>query len=284
MNDESVATMVNGRYVWALHGVILVPLLAYQYFHVCLYYLLAAAFVHAFLFLRGVIVEQLGEDTAETLFAWAMKISFVVSLVYAWHVIPSHAGFSIGQFIVKLIGLQIRYWALCFLGICSIPCLPRAFRKLVADAKRLYASWLERSFAASECRIERDSLRGERHAIEMQNRTLAAQLKTQKEQSDREIRTLQATISKEQDLANTEHQKREASDRRQSIVRESCRKLLAFAEDGIRAIEAETLEVLHSGLEVSLIDEEMSKLKYRNGVLSGEVAQLRQVLSSVEEK
>jgi hypothetical protein len=118
----------------------------------------------------------------------------------------------------------------------------------------------------------------------MQNRTLATQLKTQKEQSDREIRTLQATISKEQDLANTEHQKREASDRRQSIVRESCRKLLAFAEDGIRAIEAETLEVLHSGLEVSLIDEEMSKLKYRNGVLSGEVAQLRQVLSSVEEK
>ena len=127
-------------------------------------------------------------------------------------------------------------------------------------------------------------MRGERHAIEMQNRTLATQLKTQKEQSDREIRTLQATIAKEQDLANTEHQKREASDRRQSIVRESCRKLLAFAEDGIRAIEAETLEVLHSGLEVSLIDEEMSKLKYRNGVLSGEVAQLRQVLSSVEEK
>lgn len=284
MNNESVVTMVNSKYVWALHGVILVPLLAYHYFHACLYYLLAAAFLHALYFLRGFVVEQLGEGTAETFSSWVIKISFFVSLFFVWHIRPDHRYFSTGGFIIKLMGLQIRCWPLCLLGIYSIPCLPRAFRKLVADAKRLYASWLERSFAASECRIERDSLRGERHAIEMQNRTLATQLKTQKEQSDREIRTLQATISKEQDLANTEHQKREASDRRQSIVRESCRKLLAFAEDGIRAIEAETLEVLHSGLEVSLIDEEMSKLKYRNGVLSGEVAQLRQVLSSVEEK
>ena len=73
---------------------------------------------------------------------------------------------------------------------------------------------------------------------------------------------------KDKMVMNTERQKREAFDRKQSIVRESCRKLLAFAEDAIRAIEAETLEVLHSGLEVSLIDEEMSKLKYRNGVLS----------------
>ena len=61
MNNESVVTMVNSKYLWALHGVILVPLLAYHYFHACLYYLLAAAFLHALYFLRGFVVEQLGE-------------------------------------------------------------------------------------------------------------------------------------------------------------------------------------------------------------------------------
>jgi hypothetical protein len=53
MNNESVVTMVNSKYVWALHGVILVPLLAYHYFHACLYYLLAAAFLHALYSLPG---------------------------------------------------------------------------------------------------------------------------------------------------------------------------------------------------------------------------------------
>ena len=135
MNNESVVTMVNSKYVWALHGVILVPLLAYHYFHACLYYLLAAAFLHALYFLRGFVVEQLGEGTAETFSSWVIKISFFVSLFFVWHIRPDHRYFSTGGFIIKLMGLQIRCWPLCLLGIYSIPCLPRAFRKLVADAE-----------------------------------------------------------------------------------------------------------------------------------------------------
>ncbi len=94
---------------------------------------------------------------------------------------------------------------------------------------------------------------------------------------------MQATITKEQDRANSERLRREDSDRRHTIVRESCRKLLVFAEETLRTIETETFELLHSGQEVNLIEEEMSKLKYRSGILSGEIAQLRQVTLSVEE-
>ena len=220
--------------------------------------------------------------------------TLIFSIIWGghWALCDQHAQLDTIKFFFLLAISQIVFFPLCAV-IIVVAGILLVVAVIILFPIGVLLWWLFKFFAyLFNCYVEFRMQRkfeemkkaDERARMELQNTNYM--LAREKEQSMSEIKNLKAVLdferrqtAKEKERAENERTRLEELEKKQEIVRNSCKKIILANEASLKDIETEIMEVQHCG--DPSFEEETVKLNYRKQGISQDISQLQETLANL---